>query len=61
MNPTLRAIVTGLLGGIAGALFGGFAAAILNLSVAIAATVSGVSLASLVALLSYRHPPQRTT
>ena len=58
MNPTLRAIVTGLLGGIAGAMFGGFAAALLNLSVTIAAAVSGVSLALVVALLSYRHPPR---
>ncbi len=58
--PVVRTIITALLAGISGALFGGLAAALLKLSVGIAATVSGVSLAMAVAALTYRHLPGRT-
>ena len=56
----MRIAITGLLAGISGALFGGLAAALLELSVPIAATVSGVSLAIIVSALTYRHLPGRT-
>jgi hypothetical protein len=42
---------------VAGAAFGGLAAAVLRLSVAIAATVSGVLLAVMVGYFVYRYPP----
>jgi hypothetical protein len=53
----LRAVGTGLLAGFSGAAFGGLAAAFLHLSVPIAATVSGLSLAAIVTFLICRHPP----
>jgi hypothetical protein len=57
----VRAVGTGLLGGVAGAVFGGLAARFLHLSVAIAATVAGVSLAAIVTFLTYRYPPKSTS
>ncbi len=52
----LRSVGMGLLAGFSGAAFGGLAAALLDLSIPIAATASGTSLAIIVTLLNYRDP-----
>ncbi len=56
-RPLFRAVGTALLAGFSGAVFGGLAAALLHLSVTIAAIVSGVFLAAIVTYLTFRHVP----
>lgn len=50
---------TALLAGISGAGFGGMAAAFLDLSIAIAATTSGVLLALIVGAVIYKYGEAR--
>jgi Na+/proline symporter len=55
VHPLIRSIGIGLLAGFAGAAFGSVAAGLLHLSMTIAGTVAGLSLAAIVAILTYRH------
>jgi hypothetical protein len=54
--PSIRILGTGLLAGVVGAGFAGLAAAILGLSIAIAAGVAGVLLALIVGYFAHRYP-----
>jgi hypothetical protein len=56
-HPLIRTVGTGLLAGLAGAVFGGIAAALLHLSVKIAATVAGALLAVIGGYFVYKYPP----
>ena len=56
-HPLIRSIGIGLLAGFSGAAFGSVAAGLLHLSRTIAGAVSGLSLAVIVAILTYRHRP----
>jgi hypothetical protein len=57
-QPLIRIIGTGLLAGVTGAAFAGLAAAMLHLSITIAAVVAGSALALIVGYFVYRYPPR---
>jgi hypothetical protein len=57
-HPLYRIVGTGLLAGVTGAAFAGLAAAVLRVSVTIAALVAGVLLALIVGYFVYRYPPR---
>jgi hypothetical protein len=61
VHPLTGSVGTGLLAGFFGAAFAAVAAGLLHLSMTIAGIVSGVALALIVGVLTYRHRPGPAT